>query len=444
MIAGGEISTVDDDLSRLEEARRQVLIVEDEEVLAKAIAATLDLEGLQTTVAHDGDQALTLAQAVRPDLILLDVMLPGRTGIEVCATLKTEPDTSSIPVILLTAKGEKDDRALGLAAGADAYVVKPFSPVKLIDMVKKALAGEEPQYRKPTLADMSADQLLVYAQDLKELFQQERADRQVLEKARRRLDEMDRLKAEFVSSVTHELLTPFAPIGLAMEVLQRQTEDSSAELKHALEELTTQIAGLHRQVSGVVKFAELVGKKRDPQPGDISPDQVIPWAVQPVAILAQSREVDFRVLVSPDLPKVHADPELLGEAVYQMAHNAVKFNSPGGRARLQVLEYEGGLSIEVMDTGIGLTPEQLAMLGEPFEQSADALRRGREGLGIGWAFVCYVAEVHGGWTHAESPGPGQGSTFSLVLPLPVEGSGSEVSDVTESSQSQAAGLEPVR
>ncbi|MEJ2331100.1 MAG: HAMP domain-containing sensor histidine kinase, partial [Gammaproteobacteria bacterium] len=183
---------------------------------------------------------------------------------------------------------------------------------------------------------------------------------------------------------------------------------------------------------------------RDPQPGDISPDQVIPWAVQPVAILAQSREVDFRVLVSPDLPKVHADPELLGEAVYQMAHNAVKFNSPGGRARLQVLEYEGGLSIEVMDTGIGLTPEQLAMLGEPFEQSADALRRGREGLGIGWAFVCYVAEVHGGWTHAESPGPGQGSTFSLVLPLPVEGSGSEVSDVTESSQSQAAGLEPVR
>ncbi len=403
-----------------EEPRRQVLIVEDEELLAKAIAATLDLEGLHTVVAHDGDQALAVARTVRPDLILLDVMLPGRTGIEVCATLKTESDTAPIPVILLTAKGEKDDRALGLAAGADAYVIKPFSPVQLIDLVKEVLAGEEPQYHKPTLADMPADQLLVYAQDLKELFQQEQVERQVLEEARQQLDEMDRLKAEFVSSVTHELMTPFASIGLAMGVLQRQSEDSPPELKLALEDLMTQIAGLHRQVSGVVKFAELVSKKRAPQPGYISLDQVIPWAVQPVAVLAQSRGVDFRVLVPADLPNVHADPELLGEAVFQMAHNAVKFNSPGGQARVQVLEYAGGLTIEVTDTGVGLTPEQLAMLGQPFAQDADALRRGQEGLGVGWAFACYVAEVHGGWTHVESPGPGQGSIFSLVLPLPVE------------------------
>jgi signal transduction histidine kinase len=407
--------------SQPEESGRQVLIVEDEELLARAIAATLDLEGLHTIVAHDGEQALTFAQTLHPDLILLDVMLPGRTGIEVCATLKTEPDTAPIPVILLTAKGEKEDRALGLAAGADAYVIKPFSPVKLIDLVKEILAGEEPQYHEPSLADMTADQLFVYAQDLKELFQQERAERHVLEEVREQLEEMDRLKAEFVGSVTHELLTPFASIGLAMEVLQRQSEDSPSELKLALDDLMTQIAGLHRQVSGVVKFAELVGKKRDPQPGYIALDQVIPWAVQPVAVLAQSRGVDFRVLVPSDLPNVHADPELLGEAVFQMAHNAVKFNSPGGRAQVRVLRYAGGLTIEVADTGVGLTPEQLAMLGQPFSQDADALRRGQEGLGVGWAFVCYVAEVHGGWTHVESPGPGQGSTFSLVLPLQVDG-----------------------
>jgi signal transduction histidine kinase len=400
--------------------KQTVLIVEDEELLAKAIAATLDLEGLHAIVAYDGDQALALAQNLRPDLVLLDVMLPGRTGIEVCATLKTGADTASIPVILLTAKGEKGDRALGLAAGADAYVVKPFSPMQLIDMVKEVLAGEEPKYHKPTLADMPADQLLVYAQDLKELFQQERAERQVVEEARQRLDEMDRLKAEFVSSVTHELLTPFASIGLAMEILQRQSEESPPDLKLALEDLMTQIAGLHRQVSGVVKFAELVGKRRDPQPGYISLDQVVPWAVQPVAVLAQSRGVDFRVLVPTGLPKLNADPELLGEAVFQMAHNAVKFNSPGGRVKVQALEYAGGLTIEVTDTGVGLTPAQVAILGQAFAHDADALRRGQEGLGVGWAFVCYVAEVHGGWTHVESPGPGQGSTFSLVLPVMAE------------------------
>jgi signal transduction histidine kinase len=76
--------------------------------------------------------------------------------------------------------------------------------------------------------------------------------------------------------------------------------------------------------------------------------------------------------------------------------------------------------VEVIDTGVGLSSERLALLGQPFEQTADALRRGQEGLGIGWAFVCYVAEVHGGWTWVESPGPDQGSTFALALPVRVK------------------------
>jgi signal transduction histidine kinase len=412
--------------SQQNEQRQKVLIVEDEKLLAKAIAATLDMEGLRTIVAHDGDEALEFARTLHPDLVLLDVMLPGRSGVEVCATLKTDPETSSIPVILLTAKGGKDDRALGLAAGADAYVIKPFSPVQLIDMVRETLAGDEPQYRRPdNLSKMPADQLIVYARDLKELFQQERTERHALEEASRRLEDLDRLKAAFLGAVTHEMLTPFASIGLALEVLQRQSEDAPPELKDALEDLTTQVAGLHRLMTGVVKFAELVGKRRDPQPGYISLDQVIPWAVQPVAILAQAREVDFRALVPADLPRLHADPELLGEAVFQMAYNAVKFNLPGGRAWVKAFVSEEHVVIEVSDTGVGLSAEQLTLLGQPFEQSADALRRGREGIGVGWAFVRYVAEVHQGRTGVESQGPGQGSTFSLILPLTATGQGAD-------------------
>jgi signal transduction histidine kinase len=167
----------------------------------------------------------------------------------------------------------------------------------------------------------------------------------------------------------------------------------------------------------VIKFAELMNKRRELQPGYYILQQVIPNAVQPVAILAQGRQVDFRCWIPSDLPKVRTDPELLSEAVYQMAHNAVKFNLSGGRARVSAFPSNGWVVIEVSDTGVGLTPERLAILGQPFEQSADALRRGREGLGIGWAFVGYVAELHGGRTHVESPGPGQGSTFSLALPL---------------------------
>jgi len=170
-------------------------------------------------------------------------------------------------------------------------------------------------------------------------------------------------------------------------------------------------------VNGVVKFAQLVNKQREPQPGNIPLQQVIPAAVQPVAVMAQNREIDFRVFVPADLPRIHADPELLGESAFQMAHNAVKFNESGGQAQVRVSKHEKGVKIEVTDTGMGLTPERLAMLGQPFEQDADAVRRGQEGLGVGWAFVRYVAQAHGGWTHVESPGPGQGSVFSLALPF---------------------------
>ncbi|MDY7079475.1 MAG: response regulator [Chloroflexota bacterium] len=401
--------------------KRTVLIAEDDEALAQAIAATLGLEGLEAVVTHDGEEALTLARVFQPDLVLLDVMLPGRSGVEVCATLKTDPLTASTPVVFVTAKADEIDRMIGLAAGADEYLTKPFSPTVLINLVNEVLAGRpiEPRLRR-SASDLSAlptDQLVVFAQEWKELFERERKERRALEEAQQRLDGLDRLKASFLSAVTHELLTPFGSIGLALQVLQRRSEDLHPDQQDVLEDLVTEINNLHRLVNGVVKFAELVNKRREPRPKLVSLDQVIPEAVQPAAVLARARGVDFQVTVSSNLPSVFADPELLGEAVFQMAHNAIKFNLPDGQAQVQPAESGGWVVIKVSDTGVGLTPERLALLGQPFEQDADAVQRGREGLGIGWAFVRYVAEIHGGWTSVESPGLNQGSVFSLALPI---------------------------
>jgi len=405
-----------------DQVRRQtVLIADDEEALANAIAATLDLEGLETVVTHDGEQALVLARALQPDLILLDVAMPGRSGIEVCATLKTDPTTASIPVVFVTAKAEEGDRLVGIAAGADEYLTKPFSPTELIVFVKDVLAGRPIESRRrrseSDLSDMPADQLVVFAQEWRELFEREREERQALEEANRRLAELDRLKSEFLSAVTHELLTPFGSIGLALQVLQRQSENTQYAQQDVLDDLTNEIERLHRLVNGVVKFAVLVNKRREPQPRYVALDQVILASVEPAIAMAQARGIAFQVLTPSEVSGAYADPDLLGEAVFQMAHNAVKFNLPGGQIRVQVLESKGWVVVEVVDTGVGLTPERLALLGQPFEQAADTLRRGREGLGIGWAFVRYVAEVHGGWTRVESPGPDLGSTFSLALPL---------------------------
>jgi two-component system response regulator ResD len=117
--------------------RRSVLVVDDEPTIAEVVARYLDRAGYNTAIAHDGDQALACADRRRPDLVVLDLMLPGVDGLEVMRRLRGRPAPPG--VILLTAKGEESDRVIGLRLGADDYVVKPFSPAELVARVDAVL-----------------------------------------------------------------------------------------------------------------------------------------------------------------------------------------------------------------------------------------------------------------------------------------------------------------
>jgi two-component system, OmpR family, phosphate regulon response regulator PhoB len=108
-----------------------ILVVDDEIDIAELVALHLQREGLTALLAHDGLKAVSLAQEHKPDLIVLDLMLPGKSGISVLKDLRAEPRTSQIPVIMLTAKGALDDRLMGFEMGVDDYVTKPFSPKEL-------------------------------------------------------------------------------------------------------------------------------------------------------------------------------------------------------------------------------------------------------------------------------------------------------------------------
>ena len=109
-----------------------VLIVDDESDLARLVEFNLKAAGLDTAIAPDGETALRLAWERVPDLVLLDLMLPGISGTEICRQLKRDPRTSKVPVIMLTAKGEELDRVVGFELGADDYVTKPFSVRELV------------------------------------------------------------------------------------------------------------------------------------------------------------------------------------------------------------------------------------------------------------------------------------------------------------------------
>jgi len=119
--------------------KETILIVEDEKDIVKMLDYNLKKEGFKTLVAHDGEDALDSATRDRPDLVILDLMLPGMDGLEVCKALKSETKTASIPIIMLTAKSQESDKVVGLELGADDYVTKPFSPRELIARIKAVL-----------------------------------------------------------------------------------------------------------------------------------------------------------------------------------------------------------------------------------------------------------------------------------------------------------------
>jgi two-component system phosphate regulon response regulator PhoB len=128
-----------------------VLVVDDEPEIRELVEYSLTGSGYKVITAADGEQALRTARAKSPGLIVLDLMLPGMDGLEVCKALKADPRTASIPIVMLTAKGDESDIVVGLELGADDYVTKPFSPRVLLARIKTVLR------RKATASAPNAD-----------------------------------------------------------------------------------------------------------------------------------------------------------------------------------------------------------------------------------------------------------------------------------------------
>jgi two-component system, OmpR family, phosphate regulon response regulator PhoB len=137
----------------------RILIVEDEAPLVTLLRYNLEREGFAISEAADGEEALLRAKEDKPDLVILDWMLPHLSGIEVCRRLRRLPESRAVPIIMLTARGEEADKVRGLEVGADDYVTKPFSPVELIARVRALLRRAQPGLSAETLnfADLTMD-----------------------------------------------------------------------------------------------------------------------------------------------------------------------------------------------------------------------------------------------------------------------------------------------
>ncbi|WP_165251395.1 winged helix-turn-helix domain-containing protein [Paludisphaera soli] len=139
----------------------KILIVEDERSLVEILCCNLEREGYETIVAGDGVEGLRQAQLKSPDLIVLDLMLPLKGGLDVCRELKASPRTRDVPVVMVTARGEESDQLVGFATGADDYVTKPYSMKVLIQRIKKELRRAQAREETPAGSQIASQGVMI-------------------------------------------------------------------------------------------------------------------------------------------------------------------------------------------------------------------------------------------------------------------------------------------
>ncbi len=273
-----------------------------------------------------------------------------------------------------------------------------------------------------TLADQTAialenarlvSDLVSLNKDLKQAF----AD---LEKAHHQLNELDRLKSAFIGAITHELRTPVANIQFSIQLIEKYgLEHMSPEQQEQFYQLIDAARHAKVMVDNLVNFATFLGKQGDLKRTEFSFSELLGETV--VMLEPHARRKDITLLsdvADEGLPPMHADRARVGDAVYHLVQNAIKFTGPNGTVTARCWAKDGSLNFEVKDNGVGVPPDKLDGLWEGFSQMADPLKRGLEGLGLGLALVKYVVIAHNGETWAQSTGvAGEGSTFGFRIPL---------------------------
>jgi signal transduction histidine kinase len=407
---------------------KKILLADDEANLRMLARITLDDPAYRILEAEDGLVALTLARSEQPDLLVLDWMMPGLTGIEVARLLRQDPTTAHIPVIMLTAKGQEADRAQGRDIGVHAHLVKPFSPLELLQKIQEIwkpqsdLESQQPPtfppftIPEPTVEvqqqlNMSSSQLALYVRDLRRSADAERRKAQELAGANARLQILDRLKTDFLAFISHELRTPLNTIS-AVDIF-----DPQADPKDQLEVIAIIRRGYERLYQftekGLDYFNWLAASKADLMATtDLA--QIVSHAISQIPALT-SPEGTF-CSSGLDLPCViPGATNHWASVVRALLDNAVKFSQPKQNIGVHLQSSGGRATFTVTDQGQGFHPELAREVFHPF--TITNTRNHSRGSGLSLSLASAIIEAYGGTIRAESPGPGKGATFVINVPI---------------------------
>ena len=377
-----------------------VLVVDDEPNNLEVLQGLLSLEGLSVVTAADGEAALLSMPGCQPDLVLLDVRMPGLDGFEVCRRIKDNPVTAFVPVVIVTALQGSQDRKRGAAAGADEFLSKPFDPVELITRVKALL-----RYKR------FHDQVTAANAVLEQRVAERTAE---LQRALTELRGLEHLKSEFITNVSHELRTPLQHVKGYIDLLADGAMGNlTPKQAEGLSLAQDAVDRLENVVDDIVDFSSLDEGTLVFEP--IYVLDVCRNVINSYAALASRRRVNITLSMAPELPMVSADRVAVTRVLRHLLDNAIKFGPPNQVIQIQVDRHDHWVRLAVRDQGPGLSPADVERIFDVFYQVDGSATRKAGGLGVGLALVRKLVEAHGSHVTVKSE-LGKGSTFAFELP----------------------------
>jgi signal transduction histidine kinase len=406
--------------SQIELAGAKVLLVDDTPANLKLLRQALEPEGYSILIASSGEAALRIVRNARPDLILLDVQMPGLNGFDTCRLLKQDEATRSIPVIFVTARAETESVVEGFRAGGVDYIVKPFQSEEVLARVRTHL---------------QIDRL---ARDLE-------TSNRALSRANREIREATERKSRFLASMAHELRTPMnAILGFTSLVLRHSGEALPERQRDNLAKVKQ--CGEHqlRLIAEVLDLSRIEAGRTEIHPAPLSVKRLAMDCCAEVGPLVPAG-VTLTCEAPDSLPEIVTDEARLRQILMNLLSNALKFTESGevrvavkrpptddrrpiaadGREseasflRSSVVGPPSGdlLEIAVSDTGIGIPPDALDTIFEEFRQVKRPEPQKHQGTGLGLTITKRLTELLGGTIAVESEA-GRGSTFTVRLPCP--------------------------
>ncbi len=406
---------------------KTILLADDEEHLRTLVRTTLDQPGYRILESADGAAALALAQRERPDVVVLDWMMPNMTGIEVMTALRRDQATADIPVILLTAKGQRADVTQALASGASAYLAKPFSPLELLAKVDElcreceavaadaTAAGAGPAAATPAASAAidppSHGQLALYARDLARTVDAERERSRELAEANARLQLLDQIKSDFLTFISHELRTPLALMS-AFDLYE--TETDPLERARVTEIIRSGYERLNGFVGRGLEYFDWLAGECAPLDELTDLRALVTQLVASMPALT-SGGAECRVDVPAEACLVRGGAPALATCVQALLDNAVKFSTGPARVTVTLTRADARAVLTVTDQGRGFPPALAQEIFRPFTV-LDTLHHAK-GTGLSLALAAAIVQAHGGSARATSGGIECGAAFTLELPL---------------------------